>query len=223
MKLTRNGKKVMVYVYMPLFFCLLGYGVLYFTLMPVLSPVLASLNLLISDHTPDYASSVQSIFDGQAGESAEAATVSEALVEMPTYGTHYANLEISSASIATDLYFGDSSAVLKRGVGQYMGSSLPGYGKPLLIGGHNNGAFGQLQYVAVGDTVMITTNYGVYRYRVTETRVAVSTDKNAYDLNQEKEQLILYTCYPFNTLGLTSQRYFVYADKVSGPVIVSEG
>ncbi|MDF2568387.1 MAG: hypothetical protein K0R90_1843, partial [Oscillospiraceae bacterium] len=42
----------------------------------------------------------------------------------------------------------------------------------------------------------------------------------AYDLSQKKEQLILYTCYPFNTLGLTSKRFFVYADKISGPQIV---
>ena len=206
---------------MPLLFCLIGYGVLYFALSPVLSPLVSSLSLVISDTPPDYSSQVHTIFNPNGNQPAGQDTVDESLVEMPVYGTHYAKLEISNASISTDLYFGDSSAVLKLGVGQYIGSSIPGYGKPLLIGGHNNAAFHRLQNVKTGDIVTITTNYGVYEYQITETRIAASNDKSAYDLAQEKEQLILYTCYPFDTLGLTSKRFFVYADKVSGPAILS--
>ena len=43
-------------------------------------------------------------------------------------------------------------------------------------------------------------------------------DDTAYDLLQDKEQLIMYTCYPFEMLvGITKQeRLFVYADKISG-------
>jgi sortase A len=29
----------------------------------------------------------------------------------------------------------------------------------------------------------------------------------------------MYTCYPFDELGLTDQRFFVYAKYVSGPQI----
>ena len=74
----------------------------------------------------------------------------------------------------------------------------------------------------MGDIVTITTSYGVFEYQVTDMQVKSSTDKSAYDLKQDKEQLILYTCYPFDMLGLTPNRYFVYADKISGPSIVSE-
>ena len=223
MSRSRTVKKVMAYFYMPLLFCIIGYGVLYFALSPVLSPLISSLSLVVSDTPPDYSSHINTIFEGKPQENQPTGqdTVDESLVEMPVYGTHYANLEIASVSISTDLYFGDSSAVLKRGVGQYIGSSIPGYGKPLLIGGHNNAAFHRLQNVQAGDIVTITTNYGVYEYQITETRIAAANDKSAYDLSQKEEQLILYTCYPFDTLGLTSKRFFVYADKVSGPVIVS--
>ena len=31
------------------------------------------------------------------------------------------------------------------------------------------------------------------------------------------ENLILYTCYPFDALGFTPNRYFVYASYTSGP------
>lgn len=210
---------LMAYIVVPLVYCFIGYFALYFTFSPIVFPVIASLNLMISENKPDYSSQVQSIFKGSAGGNAETVNITD--IEMPTYGTHYASLSIESAAIQTDLYFGDSSAVLKKGVGQFIGSFIPGYGRPLLIGGHNNGSFNSLQFVKAGDIVTIKTNYGIYQYAVTETKIALASDTKAYDLGQDKEQLILYTCYPFNTLGLTSKRYFVYADKVSGPTIVS--
>ena len=37
------------------------------------------------------------------------------------------------------------------------------------------------------------------------------------------ENLILYTCYPFDALGFTPNRYFVYAKYVSGPVLDKPG
>lgn len=215
-------KRAMVYLYLPLLFCTIGYLVLYIALAPVVSPIISSMNLIISDNKPDYSSRIESIFEEKSSDSLNAETVNEKNVEMPTYGTHYARLKVESASIVADLYFGDSSAVLKKGVGQYIGSSIPGYGRPILIGGHNNGAFNSLQFVKDGDIITITTNYGIYQYKVSATKIADHKDKSAYDLSQQKEQLILYTCYPFNTLGLTSKRYFVYGDKVSGPKIVSE-
>ena len=218
---TLNNKRAMAYFLMPLLFSVIGYAVLYFAFAPVLKPVISSLNLIISDNKPDYSSRIATIFKENDSGNPNATTVDEKLVEMPTYGTHYARLEIESAEMVTDLYFGDSSAVLKKGVGQYIGSTIPGYGRPLLIGGHNNGQFNKLQYVKPGNIITITTNYGIYKYEVTESKIADSSDKSAYNLSQQKEQLILYTCYPFNTLGLTSKRFFVYGDKISGPVITS--
>ena len=211
----------MAYIYMPLLFCSVGYVILYIAFAPLVIPVISSLSLITSDNNIDYSSRIDSIFKSN-GNLAGIETVKEADIEMPSYGTHYARLEIKSASVAADLYFGDSSAVLKKGVGQFIGSFIPGYGRPLLIGGHNNGAFNSLQYVKQGDIVTITTNYGVYEYRITETKIADHKDKGTYNLSLNKEQLVLYTCYPFDTLGLTSKRFFVYGEKILGPVIVSD-
>ena len=38
-----------------------------------------------------------------------------------------------------------------------------------------------------------------------------------YDFTRTDENLILYTCYPFDALGFTPNRYFVYASYTSGP------
>ena len=44
-------------------------------------------------------------------------------------------------------------------------------------------------------------------------------DTTAYDLSADYDNLVLYTCYPFDEIGLTSQRFFVYADLVEGITI----
>ena len=73
--------------------------------------------------------------------------------------------------------------------------------------------------VKVGDVITLQTTYGIYEYTVRDMKIVDPNDKTAYDLNAQKENLILYTCYPFNMLGFSKQRYFVYADFTSGPVV----
>ena len=138
---------------------------------------------------------------------------------MPTMGTLYAHITCETIGLDAPLYFGDTDTILKNGVGQYIGSSIPGFGKPLMLAAHNTTYFLPLQKITQGDIVTITTSYGIYKYQVTGTRIADRTDKSAYDLAQMNEQLIMYTCYPFNMLGSLQNRFFVYADKISGPAI----
>jgi sortase A len=39
-------------------------------------------------------------------------------------------------------------------------------------------------------------------------------------LSYQQEKLIIYTCYPFETLvGTKQERLFVFADKISGPTV----
>ena len=96
---------------------------------------------------------------------------------------------------------------------------IPGEGKTILLAGHNNTFFNDLQHTEIGATVTITTHYGVYTYEVTDMAVKDYQDETAYDFTRTDENLILYTCYPFDALGFTPNRYFVYAKYVSGPVL----
>ena len=96
--------------------------------------------------------------------------------------------------------------------------AAPG-GKTILLAGHNNTFFNDLQHAETGATVTITTHYGVYTYEVTGTEILDYQDETAYDFTRTDENLILYTCYPFDALGLTPNRFFVYAKYVSGPVL----
>lgn len=139
-------------------------------------------------------------------------------VTYPKYNQHYAVVDIYGREVK--VYFGDDGKVLQKGAGQSMGSMPPGFGRPILLGGHNNSYFKKLKNFIIGDVITVKTNYGVYYYQVTETKIANRDDYGATHLDLKREQLVLYTCYPFTTLRLTKYRYFVYAEKIAGPTVV---
>ena len=141
-------------------------------------------------------------------------------IVFPKRGALYARLSIESCGIEDDVYFSDDDVSLRNGLGQYYGSGIPGFGKPILIAGHNNRAFHTLGDAKLGDIVTITTSYGIYEYEITDTAIRDSKSFSRDELDLDEERLILYTCYPFTTMSLTSQRYFVYAQKISGPVVL---
>lgn len=143
-------------------------------------------------------------------------------IQSPNVGEQYGMFEIERLGISAPLYYGDGTIPLYYGVGQYTGSYMPGFGQWTLIAGHNNTYFHTIGDLVEGDTVRISTHYGIYEYKVTYTVLAKNESeyRDAYAHNTDKEEIIFYTCYPFNMLGLTPQRFFVHAEKISGPRIV---
>ena len=213
-------KKAMADLGMPLLFATLGYALLYVAASPVIVPLRNLVSLISLDSTtdPDAAMDSTDLFAGSQAEAGE--TIKASSITFPTFGDRFGNISIKGTSVDAPLYFGDSNTILKNGVGQYNGSLFPGCGSTVLVGGHNNSYFNGLKSVKVGNTITLKTNYGVYTYKVTKTAVLPATDKSAYDLKATQENLVLYTCYPFDMLGLTPNRYFVYADYVSGPRVL---
>ncbi|MBE6818105.1 MAG: class D sortase, partial [Ruminococcaceae bacterium] len=110
----------------------------------------------------------------------------------------------------------------RSGAGTYTGSSLPGYGSSILMSAHNTTYFKGLENAKEGDRITVTTTYGIFEYAVRETKVLDADDASAVDYFSETEQLVLYTCYPFQPLAsVNEQRLFVYCDKVAGPTVIS--
>ena len=143
----------------------------------------------------------------------------------PFVGDKYGALEIERIGLKVDLFYGDGTNELKYGVGQFAGSFMPGFGGPILIAGHNNTYFNALGQVVPGDIIKLHTYYGEYEYEMTDFFIAndKSEYSKGYDLTfreEGPETLTLYTCYPFYMFGLTPQRYFLHAVKISGPRIV---
>lgn len=192
----------------------------YFALKQTLGGTLSLFSLFLSDGENTGGSSEPvgfKPFEGTADEQEEYVDLDD--IQFPKRGDLYAKLVIDSCGIEDDVYFDDSNESTRRGLGQYYGSHIPGFEKPILIGGHNNHSFRRLEGIAPGDVITITTSYGIFQYQVTKTKILNAKDPSAIRLSQDKEELILYTCYPFTTLTLTAKRFFVYADKIAGPVI----
>lgn len=147
-------------------------------------------------------------------------TTDESDIQVPELETKYGTISCDRIELSAPLYYGDSDSTLLLGAGQYPNGVLPGYGRPLLISGHDATFFAPLERIKMGDVIIITTETGNYHYSVSSKIVADAEDTSAYDLTSEKEQLILYTCYPFGQLvGDRSRRFFVYCDPTPDPGI----
>ena len=142
---------------------------------------------------------------------------------LPSAGSRYGMITCEAVKLKTSLYYGDSERILANGAGQYTGSGLPGEGRLILIGGHDVGCFAPLEKIKKDDIIKVSVSYGVFTYRVTDTVVSDTSYITQKKLDAPGEELVLYTCYPFGeVLGDDTQRYYVRAEKVSGPVLVED-
>ena len=211
--------KLTAFISMPLVFAFLGYLLIYFIGKPIINPALDIISLISADFTVGDVQNYDLLDLNTLPQYSGEIKASE--VTFPSVGDKYGILTIEGTEVNADLYFGDGRRELRLGLGQYNGSCFPGTGGTVLISGHNNSAFKDLKSAKVGDKVSLRTNYGMYVYEITGTAIKKNTDKTAYDLFKDEENLVLYTCYPFDKLGITADRYFVYGKIVSGPKILT--
>lgn len=214
------------FIILPIIFLIGTYLVLYIAFAPTFSTLVSAAGVFFSDNEKNYSTEYKNIFVPVSENSTlptvkveDKTYIENKSVEYPQYGDQFGELIIDDCGIDNKLFFGDGDIALRNGVGIYNGSFVPGYGGTILVAGHNNTFFNGLKYAEPGQKVVIRTSYGNYEYRITDTAVKKVTDKSAYDLNADYENLIMYTCYPFDELGLTEKRFFVYAEYVSGPQI----
>lgn len=211
--------KLTALISMPLVFTFLGYLLIYFVGAPIINPALDIISIISADFNVGEVQNYDLLDLNTLPQYSGEIKASE--VTFPAVGDKYGILTIEGTDVNAELYFGDGRRELRLGLGQYNGSSFPGTGGTVLISGHNNSAFKDLKSAKVGDKVNLRTNYGMYVYEITATAIKKNTDKTAFDLFKDEENLVLYTCYPFDKLGITADRYFVYGKIVSGPKILT--
>ena len=214
-------QKTLRYVYIPLIYIMLGVGAVYLALTPVFGYITTFTNLFFSNSAKLEETLTGAVVDG--GNGRNEGSIDLADIHWPDYGEEYGKLECSRIGIDVPVYWGDSNQVLRSGAGTFIGSGLPGDQGTMLISAHNTTFFATLDQIQSGDIVTFTTTYGVYEYQITETKVLHKNDYSAFDLLQEREQLVLYTCYHIPGQGVTSYRLYVYGDRISGPDLVDGG
>jgi len=138
-------------------------------------------------------------------------SVKKRLSSIPSYGMKYGNIKIDKIDLELPLYFGDNMEILSYGIGHYAGSYFPGEGGSIILAGHNDpGYFERILELVSGDRIIIETSYGTFNYSVFETKVVNENDLSAFPIRDDREMLILYTCYPLG-VGYKTERFVVYA------------
>ena len=133
----------------------------------------------------------------------------------PTIGDVIGSLWIPRLKRTIDIVEGTGAKELKKGVGHYVGSVLPGVSDNSVLAGHRDSVFRNLGDVKLGDLMTVRTDYGVFVYEVHKIRIVKADDKTVI-VPTADAVLTLSTCYPFRFVGNAPKRYVVQAGLVIG-------
>lgn len=216
--MSHNLKIGLRYLWIPSLLILLSMGAYLLLGTSVEKYISTQIYAAIEKGNPDYHFTVPIGDKKENSETKE--MVKESEIKYPSIGEQYAVLICEDINLNVPFYFGDSEEILEKGIGQYAKSKMPGFGGCILAGGHDSTFLAPLEDIKEGQELILYTDYGNFSYKVRKTKVVETKNVAACQLDSEQEQLVLYTCYPFGEiLRARDKRFFVYCDKISGPVV----
>jgi len=132
----------------------------------------------------------------------------------PAEGDVIGSLLIPALNQELPIIQGTGEEELKKGVGHFTQSVLPGEEDNCVFSGHRNTVFAKLGELKIGDKLIVQTSAGTFTYEVDGTRIVDKDDKTVI-VPMDNAVLTLTTCYPFNGLDLAPQeRYILTANLV---------
>jgi sortase A len=122
-----------------------------------------------------------------------------------------AELIVPKHDISQIVLAGDSGASLAFGPGHSFASAMPEEHGTVMISGHRDTHFRFLQNLEVGEKLIIKTKSAIHFYTINKMRIV---DNQSFSLDNNKDELVLVTCYPFNSaMPGGSERYLVFAQR----------
>ena len=119
-------------------------------------------------------------------------------------------LEIPRLQLSVMVLEGTGPSTLRLGAGHIPGTALPGQSGNVGIAAHRDTFFRSLRGIRRGDVVHIQTSSEAYEYRVDSTAIVNPSD--VWVLKPRgKPMLTLVTCYPFEFVGHSPQRFVIWA------------
>lgn len=122
-------------------------------------------------------------------------------------------IEIQRIGIAAMIMEGTDERTLRRAVGHFAGTSLPGQAGNMAIAGHRDTFFRALRHIRKDDEITVETATGSYLYRADYTEVVDPEDTEVPN-SSDDALLTLVTCYPFTYVGPAPKRFVVRAHRV---------
>lgn len=129
----------------------------------------------------------------------------------PAEGDDIGSLTIPALNQQLPIVQGTDAEELKRGVGHFTQSVLPGEKDNCVLSAHRDTFFSQLGKLQVGDQLIMQTSAGTFTYEVRGTRIVDKDDKTVI-VPIDHAVLTLTTCYPFDYHGSAPDRYIISAD-----------
>ncbi|EKN65025.1 hypothetical protein BABA_21721 [Neobacillus bataviensis LMG 21833] len=129
----------------------------------------------------------------------------------PSMGDTVGLLTIPKIKSELAIVEGTNPDDLEKGVGHYKGSYFPGDQGQIVLSGHRDTVFRKLGELNIGDSLKMQMPYGNFTYEITKTKIVKSDDTSIITLQNQQEELIVTTCYPFRYVGNAPKRYIIYA------------
>jgi sortase A len=131
----------------------------------------------------------------------------------PAEGDNIGSLTIPALKRKLPIIQGTGENELKKGVGHFTQSVLPGENDNCVLSAHRETFFRQLGNLNIGDLLIVQTSAGTFTYEINGTRIVHEDDRTVI-VPTDHAVLTLTTCYPFYTPGYSPDRYIVSADLV---------
>ena len=128
----------------------------------------------------------------------------------PKPGSVVARIAIVGAGVDAVALEGIDRKILRRAVGHFPGTALPGERGNASFAAHRDSFFRGLRHVDVGGEIEVETVDAVHLYRIEETRVVQPSQVDVIEPRGGRH-LTLVTCYPFDYVGPAPQRFVVHA------------
>lgn len=147
----------------------------------------------------------------------KASLLSVVYTEIPKLNENFGTMTIKRLDRKLPIIQGTSDKQLNQGVGHVISSVLPGENDNLVLAGHRETSFRDLDELQIGDQILIQTELGDFMYEVDHTQI-VDDDDETVIVSKGYASLTLVTCYPFDWVGSAPQRYIVNATLVQSKI-----
>ena len=151
----------------------------------------------------------------RAGPSGDATAPVALYARYPAEGDVVGSLSIPALKQKLPIIEGTGDDDLKRGVGHFSQSVLPGEQDNCVLSGHRDTVFASLGKLKVGDRLITRTAAGTFTYEIRRIRI-VHKDDVSVIVPADHAVLTVSTCYPFHFVGAAPDRYVLVADLVTG-------
>jgi sortase A len=131
----------------------------------------------------------------------------------PSEGDNIGTLTIPALKQILPIIHGTDEEQLKKGIGHFAQSVLPGENDNSVLSGHRDTVFAKLGKLKIGQNLIVETSAGIFTYKISDIRIVDKDDKTIITPT-DHAVLTVITCYPFRFIGAAPDRYILTADLI---------